>query len=158
LVSILDADKKFLRSARSLIQTIGAPPAKPGECTCATGSPTRCARPSARPTAGAPSRSPPKPTASTQTAAQKIADISTRCTGRRDTDSVEVGGSGRNASRGRRAQGEPAEPLVQGVRGRDTSTCRAELADLIEDLTAQMMAATDLQFELAARSATRFMI
>lgn len=39
------------------------------------------------------------------------------------------------------------------VEGRDTSAMpRAELADLIKDLTEQMMtAARDLQFELAAR-------
>ena len=71
-----------------------------------------------------------------------------------DTESVEVGGSGRNASRGRRAQGEPGRAVSAGVfEGRDTSNMpRAELADLIKDLTAQMMAAArDLQFELAAR-------
>jgi len=67
---------------------------------------------------------------------------------------VEIGGSGRNASRGRRAQGEPGRAVSAGVfEGRDTTSMpRAELADLIKDLTAQMMAAArDLQFELAAR-------
>ncbi|MCB0950237.1 MAG: UvrB/UvrC motif-containing protein, partial [Mycobacterium sp.] len=71
-----------------------------------------------------------------------------------DTESVEIGGSGRNSSRGRRAQGEPGRAVSTGVfEGRDTATMpRAELADLIKDLTAQMMAAArDLQFELAAR-------
>ncbi|MDT5225923.1 MAG: excinuclease subunit, partial [Mycobacterium sp.] len=71
-----------------------------------------------------------------------------------DTEAVEIGGSGRNASRGRRAQGEPGRAASSGVfEGRDTSTMpRAELADLIKELTAQMMAAArDLQFELAAR-------
>ena len=71
-----------------------------------------------------------------------------------DSESVEIGGSGRNASRGRRAQGEPGRAVSAGVvEGRDTSNMpRAELADLIKDLTAQMMAAArDLQFELAAR-------
>ncbi|MBX9979649.1 MAG: UvrB/UvrC motif-containing protein, partial [Mycobacterium gordonae] len=65
-----------------------------------------------------------------------------------------IGGSGRNASRGRRAPGEAGRAVSAGVfEGRDTSAMpRAELADLIKDLTAQMMAAArDLQFELAAR-------
>ncbi|MGV9803433.1 UvrB/UvrC motif-containing protein, partial [Mycobacterium sp. NPDC003449] len=71
-----------------------------------------------------------------------------------DVEAVPVGGSGRNASRGRRAQGEPGRAVSAGiVEGRDTATMpRAELADLIKDLTEQMMtAARDLQFELAAR-------
>ncbi|MEC9323310.1 MAG: UvrB/UvrC motif-containing protein, partial [Actinomycetota bacterium] len=71
-----------------------------------------------------------------------------------DTEAVEVGGSGRNASRGRRAQGAPGRAVSAGVvEGRDTTNMpRAELADLIKDLTEQMMvAARDLQFELAAR-------
>ena len=71
-----------------------------------------------------------------------------------DTDAVEIGGSGRNASRGRRAQGAPGRAVSAGVfEGRDTASMpRAELADLIKDLTEQMMAAArDLQFELAAR-------
>ncbi|MGH3577717.1 MAG: UvrB/UvrC motif-containing protein, partial [Mycobacterium sp.] len=71
-----------------------------------------------------------------------------------DSDTVEIGGSGRNVSRGRRAQGEPGRVVSAGVfEGRETANMpRAELADLIKDLTAQMMAAArDLQFELAAR-------
>jgi excinuclease ABC subunit B len=71
-----------------------------------------------------------------------------------DTEAVEIGGSGRNSSRGRRAQGAPGRAVSAGVfEGRDTSSMpRAELADLIKDLTEQMMAAArDLQFELAAR-------
>ena len=66
-----------------------------------------------------------------------------------------VGGSGRNATRGRRAQGDnPKGPGSTGVIAhRDTSAMpRAELADLIAALTDQMMsAARDLQFELAGR-------
>ena len=49
---------------------------------------------------------------------------------------------------------EPGRAVSAGVfEGRDTANMpRAELADLIKDLTAQMMtAARDLQFELAAR-------
>ena len=69
-----------------------------------------------------------------------------------DSDTVEVGGSGRNVSRGRQAQGEPGRAVSAVFEGRDTSNMpRAELADLIKDLTEQMTAARDLQFELAAR-------
>ena len=67
---------------------------------------------------------------------------------------MAVGGSGRNASRGRRAQGEPGRAVSAGVfEGRDTSQMpRAELADLVQQLSDQMLAAArDLQFELAAR-------
>ena len=69
-------------------------------------------------------------------------------------DAVEVGGSGRSASRGRRAQGEAGRAVSTGlVEPRNvTSMPRAELADLIKNMTDQMMAAArDLQFELAAR-------
>jgi excinuclease ABC subunit B len=87
---------------------------------------------------------------------KKIADILDKVYSEADDTeaTIEVGGSGRNASRGRRAQGEPGRAISGGVfEGRDTKSMpRAELADLIKDLTAQMMtAARDLQFELAAR-------
>lgn len=72
-----------------------------------------------------------------------------------DTDeSVEVGGSGRNASRGRRAQGEKGRAVSSGVyEGQDVKSMpRAELAALVQNLTDQMMnAARELQFELAGR-------
>ena len=87
---------------------------------------------------------------------KKIADILDQVYSEADdTDvNVDVGGSGRNASRGRRAQGEPGRAWSSGIiDGRDVAAMsRAELADLIKELTAQMMAAArDLQFELAAR-------
>lgn len=69
-------------------------------------------------------------------------------------DTVEIGGSGRNASRGRRAPGEVSKSVSAGVyEQRDTASMpRAELADLVQELTDQMMsAARDLQFELAGR-------
>jgi excinuclease ABC subunit B len=70
-------------------------------------------------------------------------------------EGVEVGGSGRNASRGKRATGEPGRARASAgvLEGRDASRMpRAELADLVQQLTEQMMsAARDLQFELAAR-------
>ncbi len=69
---------------------------------------------------------------------------------------VPVGGSGRNASRGKRAAGEAGRVSHASsgvVAGRDTSNMpRAELADLVQQLSDQMLAAArDLQFELAAR-------
>ena len=71
-----------------------------------------------------------------------------------DTEQA-IGGSGRNASRGRRAQGELRSSAVSaGVyEGQDVKSMpRAELADLISELTDQMMhAARELQFELAGR-------
>jgi excinuclease ABC subunit B len=71
------------------------------------------------------------------------------------SETVAVGGSGRNASRGKRAAGEPgrARNSAGVLEGRDTSSMpRAELADLVQQLTDQMMgAARELQFELAAR-------
>jgi len=66
---------------------------------------------------------------------------------------VPIGGSGRNASRGRRAAGEPGG-RSSGVYVKENvgSMARSELADLVQQLTDQMMnAARDLQFELAAR-------
>jgi excinuclease ABC subunit B len=71
------------------------------------------------------------------------------------SEAIAVGGSGRNASRGKRAAGEPgkARSSASVREGRDTAAMpRAELADLIQQLTDQMMsAARELQFELAAR-------
>ena len=114
------------------------------------------ARPSTRPTAAGPSRSPTTRSngIDPQPLRKKIADILDQVYREADDTDVEVGGSGRNASRGRRAQGEPGRAVSAGIiEGRDTTSMpRAELADLIKDLTAQMMAAArDLQFELAAR-------
>jgi excinuclease ABC subunit B len=85
---------------------------------------------------------------------KKIADILDQVY-REAEDSLEVGGSGRNSSRGRRAQGEPGRSGSSSgvIEKRDVSAMpRAELADLIASLTDQMMAAArDLQFELAGR-------
>ncbi len=87
---------------------------------------------------------------------KKIADILDQVYSEAaDTEAgVDVGGSGRNSSRGRRAQGGPGGTGSSGIiDGRDVASMpRAELADLIKELTGQMMAAArDLQFELAAR-------
>ncbi|HEX4586985.1 MAG TPA: excinuclease ABC subunit UvrB [Mycobacterium sp.] len=157
LVSILDADKEgFLRSARSLIQTIGrAARNVSGEVHMYADKITDSMREAIDETDRRRAKQvayneehgiDPKPLR------KKIADILDQVY--READDVEVGGSGRNASRGRRAQGEPGRAVSAGIiEGRDTSSMpRAELADLIKDLTEQMMAAArDLQFELAAR-------
>ncbi|OBI82726.1 excinuclease ABC subunit UvrB [Mycobacterium sp. E740] len=157
LVSILDADKEgFLRSTRSLIQTIGrAARNVSGEVHMYADNITDSMREAIDETERRRAKQiayneangiDPKPLR------KKIADILDQVY--READEVEVGGSGRNASRGRRAQGEPGRAVSAGIiEGRDTSNMpRAELADLIRELTEQMMtAARDLQFELAAR-------
>ena len=71
--------------------------------------------------------------------------------------SIPIGGSGRNASRGRKAAGEPGGGSSSGVYvGHSTAgMARGEMADLVRQLTDQMMgAARDLQFELAGRPET----
>ncbi|KUI00997.1 excinuclease ABC subunit UvrB [Mycobacterium sp. IS-3022] len=157
LVAILDADKEgFLRSPRSLIQTIGrAARNVSGEVHMYADKITDSMKEAIDETERRRAKQiaynkehgiDPKPLR------KKIADILDQVY--READDVEVGGSGRNASRGRRAQGEPGRAVSAGIiEGRDTSNMpRAELADLIRDLTEQMMtAARDLQFELAAR-------
>ncbi|AEV75102.1 excinuclease ABC, B subunit [Mycolicibacterium rhodesiae NBB3] len=157
LVSILDADKEgFLRSTRSLIQTIGrAARNVSGEVHMYADKITDSMKEAIDETDRRRAKQiayneehgiDPKPLR------KKIADILDQVY--READDVEVGGSGRNASRGRRAQGEPGRAVSAGIiEGRDTTNMpRAELADLIRDLTEQMMtAARDLQFELAAR-------
>jgi excinuclease ABC subunit B len=159
LVAILDADKEgFLRSPRSLIQTIGrAARNVAGEVHMYADTMTDSMKQAIDET----DRRRAKQIAyneangiDPQPLRKKIADILDQVYREADDTDVEIGGSGRNASRGRRAQGEPGRAVSAGiVEGRDTSNMpRAELADLIKDLTAQMMAAArDLQFELAAR-------
>ncbi|MGX9673010.1 excinuclease ABC subunit UvrB [Mycobacterium sp. HM-7] len=160
LVAILDADKEgFLRSTRSLIQTIGrAARNVSGEVHMYADKITDSMQAAIEET----ERRRAKQVAyneengiDPQPLRKKIADILDQVYREaEDTETVEIGGSGRNASRGRRAQGEPGRAVSAGiVEGRDTANMpRAELADLIKDLTAQMMnAARDLQFELAAR-------
>ena len=161
LVSILDADKEgFLRSARSLIQTIGrAARNVSGEVHMYADNMTDSMKQAIDET----ERRRAKQIAyneehgiDPQPLRKKIADILDQVYREADdTESVDVGGSGRNVSRGRRAQGEAGRAAGSSgiVEGRDVSNMpRAELADLIKDLTNQMMAAArDLQFELAAR-------
>jgi excinuclease ABC subunit B len=163
LVAILDADKEgFLRSTRSLIQTIGrAARNVDGEVHLYADTVTDSMKEAIDET----ERRRDKQVAfneangiDPQPLRKKIADILDQVYREADdteaSQTVAIGGSGRNVSRGRRAQGEPGRAVSAGVfEGRDTTNMpRAELADLIKDLTAQMMAAArDLQFELAAR-------
>ena len=160
LVSILDADKEgFLRSTRSLIQTIGrAARNVSGEVHMYADKLTDSMREAIDETERRRAKQIAYNTErgiDPQPLRKKIADILDQVYREADdTESVDVGGSGRNSSRGRRAQGEAGGAGGSGIiEGRDiTSMPRAELADLIKDLTAQMMtAARDLQFELAAR-------
>ncbi|MGV9411414.1 excinuclease ABC subunit UvrB [Nocardia sp. NPDC003693] len=160
LVAILDADKEgFLRSGTSLIQTIGrAARNVSGEVHMYADKITdsmqhaisETERRRAKQIAYNEERGiDPKPLR------KKIADIlDTVYREAEDSEAVEIGGSGRNSSRGRRAQGEPGRAVSAGVyEGRDIKAMpRAELADLVKDMTAQMMnAARELQFELAGR-------
>ncbi|MEJ2887223.1 excinuclease ABC subunit UvrB [Actinomycetospora aeridis] len=162
LVAILDADKEgFLRSERSLIQTIGrAARNVSGQVHMYADTVTDSMRYAIDET----NRRREKQVAyntergvDPQPLRKNIADILDRVYREaEDTEeSVEIGGSARNSSRGRRAAGEAGGGRGSSgiVEHRDTSgMARAELADLIQQLTDQMMAAArDLQFELAGR-------
>ena len=161
LVAILDADKEgFLRSA-----TLADPDHRPrraqrlrrGAHVRRQDHRRRWRRRSTRPTGGGPSRSPTtRSTASTRSrCARRSPTSSTRSTAR-PTTPRQSRSAGRGATRrgAVAAQGEPGRAVSAGiVEGRDTASMpRAELADLIKELTDQMLAAArDLQFELAAR-------
>ena len=163
-MSILDADKEgFLRSDRSLIQTIGrAARNVNGEVHMYADRLT----PSMKHAIEETDRRRAKQVAyneahglDPQPLRKKINDILERVYAEAEDSAeglgrvtVPVGGSGRNASRGRKAAGEPGGS--SGVYAGHTTAgmARTELADLVQQLTDQMMAAArELQFELAGR-------
>ncbi len=160
LVAILDADKEgFLRSGTSLVQTIGrAARNVSGQVHMYADTVTDSMRYAIDET----NRRRAKQIAyntehgiDPQPLRKKIADILDRVyTEAEDSEQeVEVGGSGRNASRGKKPeQGDTVRSSGVLVDRDPTTMPRAELADLIQQMTDQMMqAARDLQFELAAR-------
>ncbi|MEV1294783.1 excinuclease ABC subunit UvrB [Pseudonocardia sp. NPDC049635] len=164
LVAILDADKEgFLRSGTSLIQTIGrAARNVSGQVHMYADTITDSMRYAIDET----DRRRAKQIAyntergiDPQPLRKRIADILDQVYREaEDTEAVPVGGSGRNASRGKRAAGEAGRSGAAAhssgvVAGKDTAGMpRAELADLIQQMNDQMLAAArDLQFELAAR-------
>ncbi|GGL24686.1 excinuclease ABC subunit UvrB [Phycicoccus endophyticus] len=162
LVAILDADKEgFLRSARSLIQTIGrAARNVSGQVHMYADSMT----PSMRQAVEETRRRREKQLAynrehgiDPQPLRKRIADI-TDMLQREDADTQELLGSGRARSRGKADGGRPgrgavaadADAALGSRRGADLPA--TELANLIQELTTQMhQAAGDLHFELAAR-------
>jgi excinuclease ABC subunit B len=165
LVSILDADKEgFLRSARSLIQTIGrAARNVSGEVHMYADKVT----PSMEQAIDETTRRRAIQVAynlerglDPQPLRKRIADI-TDLLDREDADTEALLGSGRSQSRGkvrggaggRGAGGHGALAADIGVSGgRRAEMPAADLADLIQELTVQMhQAAADLHFELAAR-------
>jgi excinuclease ABC subunit B len=163
LVAILDADKEgFLRSGTSLIQTIGrAARNVSGEVHMYADTVTESMQYAIDET----NRRRAKQIAyneangiDPQPLRKKIADILDQVYREAEEgEQVPIGGSGRAQSRGKRATGEPGRAPAAVSSGivarRDTKGMpRAELADLIQQLSDQMLAAArDLQFELAAR-------
>ncbi len=160
LVSILDADKEgFLRSGTSLIQTIGrAARNVSGQVHMYADGMTDSMRRAIDET----NRRRAKQIAyntergiDPQPLRKQVADILDRVyTESEDTDeTVPAGGSGRNASRGKKPSGEAPATTAGVLEDRDAKSMpRAELADLVQQLNDQMMnAARELQFELAAR-------
>src|SRR5580658_9780202 len=135
LVAILDADKEgFLRSGTSLIQTIGrAARNVSGQVHMYADTVTDSMKQAIDETERRRAKQIAYNEANgidPQPLRKKIADILDQVYREADdTETVEIGGSGRNASRGRRAQGEPGRAVSAGVfEGRDTASMpRAEL-------------------------------
>ncbi|MDO5710765.1 MAG: excinuclease ABC subunit UvrB [Micrococcales bacterium] len=155
LVSILDADKEgFLRSARSLIQTIGrAARNVSGQVHMYADKVTPSMRQAIDETRRRRERQVAYNTehgVDPQPLRKRIADI-TDLLAREDADTEALLGSGRAQSRGRKDGGrqQTASPTSKID---SSSMAAAELSDLIQELTAQMHgAAAELHFELAAR-------
>jgi excinuclease ABC subunit B len=158
LVSILDADKEgFLRSERSLIQTIGrAARNVSGQVHMYADTVTASMRSAIDETRRRRDRQiqynkelgvDPQPLR------KRIADI-TDLISREDADTAELlGGSGRSRSRGKSPVPGMGSRADVGAHARDLVEMPArDLADLIQSLTDQMhVAAGELQFEIAAR-------
>src|SRR6476469_246847 len=163
LVAILDADKEgFLRSETSLIQTIGraarnvngevhmyADKVTPSMERAIDETNRRRAKQRDYNLANGIDPTPLR---------KKINDILERVYAEAEdavdgATPIRPGGSGRNSSRGRKAAGEPGGSSSGVYAGHSTvGMARNELADLVQQLTDQMMnAARDLQFELAGR-------
>ena len=159
LVSILDADKEgFLRSARSLIQTIGrAARNVSGQVHMYADKLT----PSMEHAIEETNRRREKQLAynrehgiDPQPLRKKIADI-TDLLGREDADTEALMGSGRSQTRGTRGSGRGGRGAMMADTGQ-VATIKglpaSDLANLIQELTEQMhTAAAELKFELAAR-------
>ena len=160
LVSILDADKEgFLRSSRSLIQTIGrAARNVSGQVHMYADQVT----PSMAEAVEETQRRREKQLAynlehgiDPQPLRKRIADI-TDMLQREDADTEELLGSGRARSRGKADGGRGGRGAAAAdtalVARRSESVPASELANLIQELTTQMhQAAGELHFELAAR-------
>ena len=158
LVAILDADKEgFLRSGKSLIQTIGrAARNVSGQVHMYADKIT----PAMRLALDETERRREKQIAynlehgiDPQPLRKRIGDI-TDMLAREDADTAELlGGGGRQASRGKApVPGFGSRTAPHDERTRLTGAAAHELADLIQQLTDQMHAAAgELQFELAAR-------
>ena len=155
LVAILDADKEgFLRSERSLIQTIGrAARHVDGQVHMYADKVT----PSMQQAIDETNRRRAKQVAynanhgiDPQPLRKQIADL-TDLLAREDADTRSL--MSRPSGRGSSRQRTPVPALAAEVAQRDLSTLPAgELADLVAELTEQMhAAAADLQFEAAAR-------
>ncbi len=156
LVAILDADKEgFLRSGTSLVQTIGraarnvsgqvhmyADKMTPSMAKAIEETNRRRAKQAAYNAANGVDPQPLR---------KKIHDILDDIYREAEENDAMVGGAGRQMSRGKapvpetRSRGRAATPSREGM-------ARADLAQLIQDLNEQMLAAArELQFELAAR-------
>ncbi|AKT51759.1 excinuclease ABC subunit UvrB [Arsenicicoccus sp. oral taxon 190] len=160
LVSILDADKEgFLRSTRSLIQTIGrAARNVSGQVHMYADTIT----PSMQEAIDETNRRRQKQIAynterglDPQPLRKRIADI-TDLIAKEEADTEALLGSGRGQSRGKTKGRGAVAGATSGDRGalleQAQSMPAAELAELIQEVTQQMhQAATELHFELAAR-------